>query len=99
MNKLKEGSGFHSDYLKKLNYIIDYLDRTDNEILEKPAIIDPKVGVWGFKGKFGNEAEKGFRLVLLTANKMYFDTSLPRMLHNSSRFFGNIIRRILWHCG
>lgn len=78
MNKLKDGSGFHKDLTMKLNYINDYLAATKDETLEKPAIIDPKVGIWGFKGKFGNEEERGFRLVLLTANRKYFDTGLPR---------------------
>lgn len=78
MNKLKEGTGFHNDLLMKLSYIKDYLAATKEETLEKAAIIDPKAGIWGFKGKFGNEDERGFRLVLLTANRKYFDTNLPR---------------------
>jgi hypothetical protein len=46
--------------------------------LQQAAIIDPKSGIWGFKGKFGNEDAGGFRLVLLTANESYFDINLPR---------------------
>lgn len=78
MKLMKKGSGFESDFAKRLQYINDYLLTTGEETLQKPAIIDPKSGIWGFKGKFGNEEEGGFRLVLSSLGEKYFDKSLPR---------------------
>lgn len=78
LNKIKTGSGFEKDYSIKLDYINDYLSNTDEETLKQPAVIDPKSGIWGFKGKFGDEENGGYRLVLFAGNKKYFDTTLPR---------------------
>ena len=78
LGKFKEGSSFNWDYTQKLKYINDYLAITNEETLEKIVIIDPKAGIWGFKGKFGKEDEGGYRLILFTANDKYFDKSLPR---------------------
>lgn len=78
IKKFKAGSSYEYDYTQKLKYINDYLAVTKEETLQKVAIIDPKSGIWGFKGKFGDEDKGGFRLVLFTASDKYFDTSLPR---------------------
>ena len=51
---------------------------TDTETLNRPAIIDPESGIYGFKGKFGNENDGGYRLVFPGLNEKYFDTSVPR---------------------
>lgn len=78
IRKFKAGSSYEKDYTQKLQYINDYLAITKEETLQKMAIIDPKSGIWGFKGKFGDEESGGFRLVLFVANDKYFDKSLPR---------------------
>jgi hypothetical protein len=65
-------------YKERLHYITQYLDTASTATLEQPAIIDPSVGIWGFKGKFGSEKEGGFRLAQSALNRNYFDTSLPR---------------------
>lgn len=75
---MKKGSWFESDLAKRLQYITDYLLRTGEETLQQPVIIDPKSGIWGFNGKFGDEEAGGFRLVLSGLGEKYFDKSLPR---------------------
>lgn len=78
VKKFKAGSGYEADYKNKLKYIHDYLSITDEETIQQPAIIDPKSGIWGFKGKFGDEEEGGYRLALFGGGTKYFDTTLPR---------------------
>lgn len=78
LEKFKEGSSSEADYKQKIKYINNYFDTANAETLEKSAIIDPKTGIWGFKGKFGKEDEGGFKLVLPGAGENYFDKSLPR---------------------
>jgi len=75
--KFREGSSYE-DYKQKLNYINDYFAATNEDTLEKIAVIDPKAGIWGFKGKFGKETEGGFRLILFGAGEKYFDKNLAR---------------------
>ncbi len=76
----KPGSSSEADYRQKLLYISDFLSSANDEALGQAAIIHPKAGIWGFKGKFGDEATGGQRLVLSAMNKKYFDTSLPRFV-------------------
>jgi hypothetical protein len=78
LKKFRPGSSYESDYTKKLKYIHDYLLSTDEKTLQQPVIIDPKSGIWGFKGKFGDEETGGFRLVLSGLGEKYFDKTLPR---------------------
>ncbi|MGZ8553833.1 MAG: hypothetical protein ACXWV8_10530 [Chitinophagaceae bacterium] len=78
IKKFKPGSGYEKDYTNKLQHINDYLAITKEETLERAAIIDPKSGIWGFKGKFGDEEAGGFKLVLFAASEKYFDKTLPR---------------------
>ena len=78
LKKTKPGSGSEKDNVIKLKYIDDYLAIASEDTLQKPAIIHPQSGIWGFKGKFGDEESGGYRLVLLTANDKYFDKDLPR---------------------
>lgn len=78
LKKFPAGSGYERDYTKKLRYINDYLDSAKEETLQQPAIIDPKSGIWGFKGKFGDEDKGGYKLVLSGLGEKYFDKSLPR---------------------
>jgi hypothetical protein len=78
IKKFKAGSSYEADYSRKLKHIDDYLAITKEETLQQVAIIDPKSGIWGFKGKFGDEEKGGFRLVLFAGNDKYFDKSLPR---------------------
>lgn len=80
LKRFKEGSSYETDYRQKLKYINDYLTITDEEALKKPAFIDPKAGIWGFKGKFGKEDEGGFKLVLSGLGENYFDKTLPRYM-------------------
>lgn len=77
VKKYKPGSGFGKAAKGKLKYINDYLAVATKEELDKIAIIDPREGIWGFKGKFGEEEKAGFRLVLGISEK-YFDMTLPR---------------------
>ncbi|MCZ2459588.1 MAG: hypothetical protein LC128_08160 [Chitinophagales bacterium] len=78
LNKTIEWNGFSKNYSKRLKFINDYFAVADEKTLETPAVIDPKAGIWGFKGKFGDEENGGYRLVLFAGNKKYFDTTLPR---------------------
>jgi hypothetical protein len=76
--KFKEGSGYHADYKQKLKYISDYFAAASEDTLKKTAVIDPKAGIWGFKGKFGKEDKGGLKLVLFGGGEKFFDKSLPR---------------------
>jgi hypothetical protein len=78
LTRFSKNSSYNTDYTNKLKYIDDYLSTTDEQTLQQQAIIDPKSGIWGFKGKFGDENEGGFRLVLWAGGDAYFDKSLPR---------------------
>jgi hypothetical protein len=78
IKKFKEGSSYEKDYRQKLQYIAEYLASTGEESLQQAAIIDPKSGIWGFKGKFGDEDRGGIRLVLSGLGEKYFDKTLPR---------------------
>jgi hypothetical protein len=74
----RKGSGSERDYTEKLKHIHDYLAIAEEQTLQQTAIIDPKSGIWGFKGKFGEEDTGGFRLVLFAGSDTYFDKNLPR---------------------
>jgi hypothetical protein len=76
--RMRAGSSYETDYRNKAKIIEDYLASTTEEELSKPVVIDPKSGIWGFKGKWGNEDDGGYRLVLSAFNENYFDKSLPR---------------------
>jgi hypothetical protein len=76
--KMNENQPLANSEKQRLGYVTTYLTTTDTGTLNKPAIIDPKAGVWGFKGKFGNENDGGFRLVFPVLSDKYFDASLPR---------------------
>jgi len=78
VKKYKAGSGFENDCRRKLKFIDEYLATAVEDSLQQPAIIDPKSGIWGFKGKFGCEGDGGFRLVLSGLGEKYFDKTLPR---------------------
>ena len=78
LTRFKKNSGYNTDYTNRLKHIEDYLAGTDEQTLQQTAIIDPKSGIWGFKGKFGDEKEGGFRLVLWAGGDAYFDKNLPR---------------------
>lgn len=79
LNIYKPGSLFEGMAKEKLIYINSYLDTAKENTLQQVAIIDPKTaGIWGFKGKFGDEEKEGFRLVLFAGSNKYFDTTLPR---------------------
>jgi hypothetical protein len=76
--RFNKNSSYNADYTKRLKHIDDYLAVANEETLLQPAIIDPGSGIWGFKGKFGDENEGGFRLVLWAGGEAYFDKNLPR---------------------
>ena len=78
LKRFGKGTSYERDYTNKLKYINDYLQLADEQTLQQPAIIDPKSGIWGFKGKFGDEDAGGFRLVLSAGSDKYFDKTLPR---------------------
>lgn len=78
LNIYPPGSLFGATAKEKLIYINSYLDAAREETLKQPAVINPRFGIWGFKGKFGNEDSGGFRLVLFAGSNKYFDTTLPR---------------------
>jgi len=78
LKKFSPGSGSANDYDKKLKYINDFLSTASQDDLEQHAIIDPKMGIWGFKGTFGEENNGGFRLVVPVLGEKYFDKTLPR---------------------
>jgi hypothetical protein len=78
LKKSKAGSASERIMKEKINYIDEYLAIVAEDTLQKPAIIHPKSGIWGFKGKFGDEETDGYKLVLLTANDKYFNNGLPR---------------------
>jgi hypothetical protein len=78
LKKTPPGLGYEKERKDKLKHINDYLEITNEETLQQLAVIDLKSGIWGFKGKFGDEEAGGYRLVLLTANDKYFDKNLPR---------------------
>lgn len=80
LKTVREGSSDEWEYKGKLKYIMDYLAVTDEEALKKTAIIDPKAGIWSFKGIFGDEEKGGFKLVLSGLGEKYFDKSLPRYM-------------------
>lgn len=77
LKKFRPGSSNERDYTQKLKYINDYLESATEETLQQTAIIDPKSGIWGFKGKFGDEEAGGFKLVLSGLGEKYFDKTLP----------------------
>lgn len=76
----KDKPGYSSEITinENLVFINTYLAAASDTVLQQAAIIDPAAGIWGFKGKFGNEDNGGFRLVLLALNKKFFDVSRPR---------------------
>jgi hypothetical protein len=76
--RFKKNSSSNTDYTNRLKHIDDYLAVTNEQTLQQVAIIDPKSGIWGFKGKFGDEKEGGFKLVLWGGGDAYFDKDLPR---------------------
>lgn len=78
VKNFKEGSAYQKDYIQKVKFIDVYLAAVNEDTLNLPAVIDPKSGIWGFKGKFGKEDEGGYRLVLFSGGEKFFDTSLPR---------------------
>ena len=78
--KAKSGSSSERIYQENLKMISNYLNTVDKSELNQPAIIDPKFGVFGFKGKFGEEKSGGFRLVITATNNNYFDDSMPRQV-------------------
>jgi predicted house-cleaning noncanonical NTP pyrophosphatase (MazG superfamily) len=80
VNLYRQGSGFERTAKEILNYINSYLDTAKENTLQQTAIIDARAGIWGFKGKFGNEDAGGFRLVLFAASNKYFETTLPRYM-------------------
>ncbi len=78
LQKAKVGSSGESIDRENLKMINSYLNAVDKSELNQPAIIDPTFGVFGFKGKFGEEKSGGFRLVIAATNNNYFDASMPR---------------------
>lgn len=71
------GSFQDVDTKGKIEWIEKYLVNASEASLQQPAIIDPKFGIWGFKGVFGDEANGGYRLVSPAFNNKYFTDSLP----------------------
>lgn len=78
VKRYREGGSFERSAREKLTYINNYLATANEETLNQPVIIDPKSGIWGFKGTFGNEETGGFRLVRFTSSDKYFDKTFPR---------------------
>ena len=61
---------------EKLKPIDDYLANNSDETLSEPAIIDPRAGIEGFNGSFGDEEKGGIKLITLAGK--YFNNELPR---------------------
>jgi len=61
---------------EKLKPIDDYLATNSDETLSKPAILDPRAGIEGFQGSFGDEEKGGIKLITLAGK--YFNKDLPR---------------------
>jgi hypothetical protein len=61
---------------EKLQPIDDYLAANSQETLSKAAILDPRAGIEGFKGTFGDEENGGIKLIALAGK--YFNKDLPR---------------------
>jgi hypothetical protein len=78
LRKVAPGTSSEKDYKQKLKHVNDYLTSATEEDLQEQVIIDPRAGIWGFKGKFGQEENNGFRLVLPALSDKYFDRNLPR---------------------
>lgn len=78
MKKKQSGGRDNKFFDDKLKYVYDYLSNNTEETLSQPAIIDPKYGIEGFKGQFGDEKNKGTRLVRMSAK--YFKKDLPRYM-------------------
>lgn len=63
-------------YDEKLAPVINYLENNSEETLTQTAFLDPKSGIWEFKGYFGSEDKGGIKLASLTAK--YYNRELPR---------------------
>ena len=74
-SKEKSKADILKSYNEKVKYIDDYFAGATNEILEKPAIIDPQFQAYGFKGVFGDEKKGGIRLIAFSTK--YFTKDLP----------------------
>jgi hypothetical protein len=63
-------------FSEKLKPIDDYLASNSEETLRKPAILDPRSGIEGFTGTFGDEENGGIKLITIAGK--YFNKDLPR---------------------
>lgn len=74
-NKENQKAIVIKSYNESVKYIDEYLAGTTAEMLEKPAIIDPKYNAYGFKGVFGDEKNGGIRLIAFSTK--YYNKELP----------------------
>jgi hypothetical protein len=64
---------FFNEKLKPIN---DYLATNSEEILRAPAVLDPRSGIEGFQGSFGDEEKGGIKLITVAGKN--FNRELPR---------------------